>query len=51
MVVADIGVRVADVGHHQFVLDILAQQHAVGNHNQLVIVDYFAVGVHSCVFS
>ena len=49
MVVADIRVGVADVGHHQFILDVFAQQHAVGNHHQLVVIDYFAVGVHSCV--
>ena len=50
MVVADIGVGVADVGHHQFILDVFAQQHAVRDDHQLVVIDYFAVGVNSCVF-
>ena len=50
MVIADIGVGIADIGHHQFVFDIFAQQHTVGHHHQLVVVYYFAVGVNARVF-
>ena len=49
MLAAEIHVRIGDIGHNYDLLNILLQQHSVGNYHKLPMVDDLTVGICSCL--